>query len=409
MQVLDSINPRSPAVISTVAVTGEPLSANVANGKRLFYRSREPRHSRANYIACASCHADGGGHDGRTWDFTNRGEGLRNTIDLRGRAGMAHGPVHWSANFDEIQDFENDIVRFFGGTGLAQDGQPPNPPLGAPNAGRSADLDDLAAYISSLGQPSRSPFRNSDGTLTDAARSGKVLFLALQCVSCHVPPRFTDSILTPDPASFILHDVGTITPASGSRLGGPLSGLDTPSLLGVWDSAPYLHDGSAPTLGDVLTTKNPSDQHGLTSMISSNLLSDLIAYLLSLDGSSVDEPTDQDGDGISDQWEALHEINSALEDADGDGLSNRDEFLAGTNPRDAFSRLAIHEVRRDAGGLSVFFSTVNGKTYVAEFTDSLPAANWQPLGNTVGDGAEQVITDTNLPAQHRFYRIRVGE
>ena len=39
VQVLDSIHPRSPAVISTVAVTGEPLSANVANGKRLFYRA----------------------------------------------------------------------------------------------------------------------------------------------------------------------------------------------------------------------------------------------------------------------------------------------------------------------------------------------------------------------------------
>jgi YVTN family beta-propeller protein len=143
VQVLDLSNPRVPSVLATVSTTSEPLSSAIANGKRLFYRSREPRHSRGNYIACTSCHADGGGHDGRTWDFTNRGEGLRNTHDLRGRGGIGHGPVHWSGNFDEIQDFENDIVRFFGGTGLAQDGQPPNPPLGAPNAGRSADLDDL--------------------------------------------------------------------------------------------------------------------------------------------------------------------------------------------------------------------------------------------------------------------------
>ena len=46
--------------------------------------------------ACATCHLDGG-HDGRTWDFTGRGEGLRNTISLRGRSGTGHGPVHWSA------------------------------------------------------------------------------------------------------------------------------------------------------------------------------------------------------------------------------------------------------------------------------------------------------------------------
>lgn len=116
VQVLDLSNPRTPAVLATVPVTGERLPPTIANGKRLFYRSREPRHSFANYIACASCHADGSGHDGRTWDFTNRGEGLRNTTDLRGRGGLAHGPVHWSGNFDEIQDFENDSIRFFGGT-----------------------------------------------------------------------------------------------------------------------------------------------------------------------------------------------------------------------------------------------------------------------------------------------------
>ena len=39
---------------------------------------------------------------------------MRNTITLHGRAGIAHGNVHWSANFDEIQDFEHDIRGAFG-------------------------------------------------------------------------------------------------------------------------------------------------------------------------------------------------------------------------------------------------------------------------------------------------------
>src|SRR5207244_618881 len=96
-----------------------------------------------------------------------------------------------------------------------------------------------------------------------------------------------------------------------------------------------------------------------------------------------------------------------MDDSDEDGLSNRDEFIAGTNPRDAFSQLAIHEVRRDASGLSLFFSSVNGKTYAVEFSESLPTANWQALGNVVGDGAEQIMTDTNALMRQRFYRIRV--
>ena len=46
------------------------------------------------------------------------GEGLRNTISLRGRAGMAQGFLHWSGNFDEVQDFEGQIRALAGGTGL---------------------------------------------------------------------------------------------------------------------------------------------------------------------------------------------------------------------------------------------------------------------------------------------------
>jgi len=286
VSVLDLSDPRAPVVEATVATTVEPLDAAVANGKRLFYRSREPRHSQGNYIACASCHADGGMSDGRTWDFTQAGEGLRNTIDLRGRAGMLHGPVHWSANFDEIQDFENDIVNGFGGTGLADDGDPPNPPLSSrKNAGRSRDLDDLAAYVTSLGDAPRSPHRLADGRPGEAAQRGKALFLdeATGCATCHIAPAFTDSALTADVAGFVLHDVGTLGPGSGGRLGGKLHGLDTPSLLGLWASAPYLHDGSAATLREVLSARNAGDAHGSTSHLSDAEIDDLVAYLLIID------------------------------------------------------------------------------------------------------------------------------
>jgi YVTN family beta-propeller protein len=283
--VLDLADPRAPVIAATVAVTAEALEESIAQGKRLFYRSRAPVHSEGGYIACASCHADGGMSDGRTWDFSQAGEGLRNTIDLRGRAGMGHGPVHWSANFDEIQDFENDIVHAFGGTGLAADGKPPYPPLSAtPNAGRSADLDDLAAYVASLSEVPRSPHRAPDGDLGDAARRGRSLFFdeAVGCASCHAPPSFTDSRLDAS-REFVLHDVGTLGEGSGGRLGGPLPGLDTPSLLGAWDTPPYLHDGSAATLRHVIRERNPDDRHGATSQLSDAEIDDLVAYLLVID------------------------------------------------------------------------------------------------------------------------------
>lgn len=58
--------------------------------------------------------------------------------------------------------------------------------------------------------------------------------------------------------------------------------FDTPTLIELWRTAPYLHDGSAATLRDVLTTANPDDKHGKTSHLTADQLNDLIAYLLSL-------------------------------------------------------------------------------------------------------------------------------
>ena len=233
-------------VISAVAT--ETLPANVLRGKQIFYNAADPRMSAEGYISCAACHVDGS-HDGRTFDFTQRGEGFRNTTDLRGRFGTGHGAVHWTSNFDEIQDFENDIRNAFGGTGFMTDADfsATNNPLGTPKAGRSASLDDLAAYVASLGTQSipRSPHRQPDGSRSAAATNGAAIFSRENCASCHTPATaFTDRTR---------HNVGTLRASSGQRIGQPLDGIDTPTLLGLHDTEPYFHDGSARTLADVFT------------------------------------------------------------------------------------------------------------------------------------------------------------
>ena len=247
---------RSISNARTSVVAVEKLPSNILLGKQLFYNASlldnqgAEAMSRGTYVSCATCHNDGG-QDGRVWDFTQRGEGLRNTIDLRGRVGLGHGNVHWSANFDEIQDFENHIRAHQGGTGLLS-AAAVSLPLGTPNSGLSSQLDALAAYVGSLNRDTlpKSPFRNPDGTLTASAIAGKVVFESQSCTTCHSGSQLTDStggIGVPP----TLHDVGTLRSSSGQRLAATLPGIDTPTLAGIHSTAPYFHDGSARTLDDV--------------------------------------------------------------------------------------------------------------------------------------------------------------
>jgi hypothetical protein len=69
-------------------------------------------------------------------------------------------------------------------------------------------------------------------------------------------------------------DVGT---GRGSEQGQP---LDTPSLIEVWRTAPYLHDGRAATIREVLIEHNPGDRHGITSNLSDQQIDDLAEYVL---------------------------------------------------------------------------------------------------------------------------------
>jgi YVTN family beta-propeller protein len=279
--ILNSTSNAAPQLADISTVAAETLPANVLRGKRIFYNAADRRMSRDGYISCASCHQDGGS-DGRVFDFTDRGEGLRKTISLNGRRGSGHGRVHWTGNFDEIQDFEHDIRGGFGGLGFMSDSQfntgTRNTALGDTKAGISEDLDALAAYVTSLGKVGRSPFRNPDGSLTADGAAGQAIFRgAGKCISCHSGPDFTDS------ASGTLRDVGTIKPSSGQRMGASLTGFDTPTLRGVWDSAPYLHDGSAATLLDVLKLAKATGKHGNVQALTPIEMNQLVSYLQQID------------------------------------------------------------------------------------------------------------------------------
>jgi YVTN family beta-propeller protein len=278
-----------PPIANTVAcVTTDLLSATVLRGKQLFYDAKDERVALQEYLSCASCHNDGG-QDGRVWDFTQFGEGLRNTQILRSRGGMNHGPLHWTGNFDEVQDFEGQIRNFAGGLGLMSDTDfhagTRSQPLGQPKAGLSSDLDALAAYVASLTTSGPSPQRNNDGTLTAAAVAGEQVFRQANCASCHSGTRFTESTLG------VFRNVGTLKPSSGQRLGAALTGLDTPSLRSAWNSGPYLHDGSAATVSDAIAAH-------VGVNLNATDLANLAAYVLQIDDSVTTAPIDSSAPSV---------------------------------------------------------------------------------------------------------------
>ncbi len=255
-------------VTSVIKATDIPLPPVLLRGKRLFHSSARPDLAQARWISCNTCHVEGE-HDGRTWllQFTGYVPPgatpviTRNTTSLLGM--IETYPLRWSAEWDESADSEFSIRFEQFGTGLI-DGDM-HPTLGPPNQGRSYDLDCLAAFVDSLAVPSRTH------TLSPAEQRGKAIFESAEtdCATCHPPPLYTDHQV---------HDVGTAD-AYGEWFG-PL--IDTPTLRFLYDSAPYLHDGSVGTLLEVLTSANPEDQHGVTSHLTQGELADLVAFLVAL-------------------------------------------------------------------------------------------------------------------------------
>ncbi len=253
--------------VATISVCQCPLDEETLLGKKLFYSAKQPMADR-RWISCSSCHPDGE-QDGRVWQ---QPEGLRDTQALFGLA-WTH-PLHWSADRDEVQDFEHTIRGpLMQGRGLARGAI--HESLNSPNQGLSEALDALAVYTNSHGV-TLSPYAKNG--LSDAAQRGKKLFFSEEtgCAKCHSGPLYSDSQPGKDRK---LHDVGTghdDQPKRWSRSTTP------PRSSGSIAPLPTCIMARAATLEEVLTTRNAQDQHGKTSHLSREQISDLVEFLKAL-------------------------------------------------------------------------------------------------------------------------------
>jgi hypothetical protein len=140
------------------------------------------------------------------------------------------------------------------------------------------------------------------------------------------------------------------------------------------------------------------------------------AHTPSRSNSSNPAVSDRDSDGLPDAWELAHGLDQntgrgvygPAGDPDQDGLDNGQEYLAGTDPRDASSKLQFTAVHMAADGLHLVFTAVAGKTYAVEFCDSLAKGAWQKLTEISArqsPGAQEIVDRDAAKASTRFYRL----
>ena len=204
-------------------------------------------------FSCSSCHPEG--HtDSIIWDFEIDGVGL-NLLETRSLRGIRDTPpFKWNGKNPDLH---------------TQCGPRFSLVLMRSEPFASEELDDLVTYIESI--PLRS--RREPEEWSEARERGREIFFrtedaggeeiptAARCNTCHRPPLYTDRFMT---------EVGT---------GGK---FDTPHLLDVGSSAPYLHDGRALTLEEIWTVHSLEDTHGRTNDLSKIDLNDLVIFLRSL-------------------------------------------------------------------------------------------------------------------------------
>jgi len=228
----------------------------VRKGEMLF---NDARLCSQGWQSCASCHDTDGRTDAYNWDLLN--DGLNNPKNTKSLLWAHQTPPVMALGVRASAEF---AVRA-GLQHILFTEQPEEVPAA------------INAYLRSL-QPVSSPHL-VNGHLSAAAERGQRLFMSAKtgCADCHPPSLYTD---------LEAHDVGTAGEFHGllgaSATDKASDQFYTPTLVELWRTAPYLHNGSAATLRDVLIATNSNDRHGRTSHLTPPEIDELVEYLLSL-------------------------------------------------------------------------------------------------------------------------------
>lgn len=241
IELVDATSAKSRAIISL----GEQAKSSMKRLGEMYFN--DATLCKQQWQSCVSCHPGNARVDGLNWDNLNDGignpkntksmlvahatppsmiTGIRANSRLAVRAGLEH--ILFTVQSEEVAHA-------------------------------------IDAYLSSL-TPIPSPLLEN-GKLGESALRGKFVFEKSACINCHSGNYHTD---------LNKYEVGTGVGLENGRK------FDTPTLVEIWRTAPYLYNGKAKDLREVFTSYNKEDKHGQTQHLKAQELDDLIAYCLSL-------------------------------------------------------------------------------------------------------------------------------
>jgi cytochrome c peroxidase len=239
---VDVVDLTQGAVVTTLPLEPKKPVTEIRRGQMLF---NDGNLCFQKWQSCASCHPDGF-MDALNWDLLNDGVGNHKNVKSLLLSHVTP-PVMSSGIRPNAEDAVRAGMHHIQFLAIDQN-----------------DANALDAYLKSM-TPIPSPYL-VNGQLSASARRGARLFDSAGCARCHSGPYLTD---------MKSHAVGT---GRGREADWK---WDTPTLINVWKTAPYLHDGRAVTIQEVLTTENPHDHRGTTSTLTQQEINDLTEFVLS--------------------------------------------------------------------------------------------------------------------------------
>ncbi|MDR0390515.1 MAG: c-type cytochrome [Planctomycetaceae bacterium] len=228
---------------------GQKPVLTAARRGEIYWNDASPGFCFQSWHSCASCHPDAR-MDAYNWDLLN--DGMGNPKNAKSLVWCQKTPP---AMWTGVRETSGVCTR----TGFQFILFVP------PDEAVCKDIDE---YVHSL-EPELSPYL-VNGKLSEKAERGKKIFedKKVGCVTCHPAPLFTDKKL---------HDVNSKVYFDHGR-----TEFDTPTLVEIWRTAPYMHDGRFSDLKDVFKKGKHGDVEGDIESLTDQQLDDLVEYLLSL-------------------------------------------------------------------------------------------------------------------------------